>query len=63
MFVIGADSPSSTLWQIPAQKYQLVTYGTPGTYYAMLVDTQTGKVWGANLAANWRNDGNFWDTK
>lgn len=57
MFAIGAgDSPSSVIG-----RYQITS--APG--FAVLVDTATGRAWGANFksTAQFRNDGDFFDPK
>ncbi len=60
MFCVAAGTSSN-----PVGKYQvrLVPSGTADMGYAVIVDTQTGRAWGATLRGNWRSDGNFFDAK
>jgi len=57
MFAIGADvSPSNQVG-----RYQI----TSASGFAVLVDTTTGRAWGANFksTAQFRNDADFFDPK
>jgi hypothetical protein len=58
---IGADdSPSSAL----CGRYQIVTVNGAGMQpNALILDTTTGKVWGADLSRIWKNDSNFFEPK
>ncbi len=56
VLAIGAANPNN-----PPQRYQIST----DSGFAMIIDTATGKVWGANLSASrflTIQDG-FWDPK
>jgi len=61
MFALGASDSTGTF----GGRYQIVAFNAAGMEpNAMVIDTQTGKVWGAKLNSNWRDDGaNFWNTK
>ena len=60
MFVMGADSSSPN----QVGRYQIQTCPGNPTGFAVLVDTETGKVWMANGGGNQlRSDGNFFDIK
>lgn len=56
ILAVGAANPDN-----PTQRYQIST----GTGFAVIIDTTTGKVWGANLsAANFNTtQAGFWDSK
>ncbi len=57
MFVIGAGGTSSN------GRYQVVTGNSAnGSGVAIMVDTQTGKAWGADIQKDWQSGG-FWDAK
>ena len=61
MFALGNGTSSEDVG-----RYRIVTNfnGTPGSAYALIVDTVTGKVWGANIGAgNFHNDSNFYNAK
>lgn len=59
MFAMGADSTNS------AGRYQITAI--PGSNpnqagTAIMVDTQTGKAWGADIQREFKSEG-FWDAK
>ncbi len=62
MFSVGAGTTPSPN---PVGKYQcrLVSTSHPDLGYALILDTQTGKSWGATLSRNWHDLGSFWDEK
>jgi len=63
MFALGADSSSS----IQVGKYQI--QAVPGENgiagFAIIIDTQTGESWGADMVHDWRNNkaDQFWGAK
>lgn len=56
MFALGADSSSSSVG-----RYQI----SAGQSSALIIDTLTGQAWAfqPTSTAQWRNDGNFFDSK
>jgi len=61
MLVIGAETSTEQ----PAGRYQLVAFNAAGMEpNAMIIDTTTGKAWGAKLTSNWHDNGaEFWAVK
>ena len=62
MLCMGAGTPSNPPSN-PVGKYQVVgTHGRDGGLF-VLVDTQTGQVWGADADRNFRDQSEFWGAK
>ncbi|HZI33788.1 MAG TPA: hypothetical protein VFF11_15725 [Candidatus Binatia bacterium] len=61
VFAIGAGTSSSN----PIGKYQITGVGNgTGGWAAVVVDTQTGEVWGADFHNNWNDKSSqFWGPK
>jgi hypothetical protein len=56
VFALGAGTSTNDVG-----RYQVST----GQSFSVLIDTKTGQAWGFSppTSAQFRNDGNFWDTK
>ena len=60
MFAIGAGTSSN-----PAGKYQIVASITPIGLASLVIDTQTGEVWGLGSTTEWNGNkpDKFWGAK
>ncbi|MGH7990945.1 MAG: hypothetical protein ACREDS_12245 [Limisphaerales bacterium] len=58
IFAIGASDSTNT-----NGRYQVAVGNSQnGHGFAIMVDTETGKAWGADIQSDWKSGG-FWDQK